>query len=76
MYAIRSYYVPVLVTPGKTVTVTSKIIDVDGSVVNAKLYWRKDSGVNNEVDMTASSDTTYEAVIPSQPDSCVSYNFV
>ena len=62
---------PVLVTPGQIVTISSKIIDADGSVVNAKLYWRKDSGVNNEVDMTATSDTTYEAVIPSQPDSCV-----
>ena len=62
---------PVLVAPGQTVTVSSKIIDTDGSVANAKLYWRKDSGVNNEIDMTATSDTTYEAVIPSQPDSCV-----
>lgn len=62
---------PVLVTPGQIVTISSKIIDADGSVVNAKLYWRKNSGVNNEVDMTATSDTTYEAVIPSQPDSCV-----
>lgn len=32
---------PVLVTPGTNVTVTAKIKDPDGTVADAKLYWRK-----------------------------------
>lgn len=62
---------PALVSSGQTVTVSAKIKDPDGTVANAKLYWRKNTGVNNEVVMTATSDTTYEAVIPAQPDSCI-----
>jgi len=62
---------PILVAPGQDVTVTAKIKDVDGTVANAKLYWRKNSGVNFEVAMTNLTDTTFQAIIPSQPDSCV-----
>lgn len=62
---------PVLVQPGQNVTVTAKIKDPDGTVANAKLFWRKNSGVNNEVAMTSINDSTYQAIIPSQPDSCV-----
>ena len=62
---------PVLVTPGQDVTVTAKITDIDGTVDTAKLYWRKNSGLNVEVAMTSTSDTTYQAIIPSQPDSCI-----
>ncbi|MFZ1518031.1 MAG: T9SS type A sorting domain-containing protein [Ignavibacteriaceae bacterium] len=62
---------PVLVTPGANVTVTAKIKDPDGTVADAKLYWRKNSTTNEEVVMTAVNDSTYQAVIPSQPDSCV-----
>lgn len=62
---------PVLVTPGQDVTVTAKIKDPDGTVADAKLYWRKNSTTNVEVLMTSINDSTYQAVIPSQPDSCV-----
>ncbi len=62
---------PVLVTPGTNVTVTAKIKDPDGTVADAKLYWRKNSTTNEEVVMTVVNDSTYQAVIPSQPDSCV-----
>ncbi|MCJ7554912.1 MAG: T9SS type A sorting domain-containing protein [Ignavibacteriaceae bacterium] len=61
----------VLVTPGQNVTVTANIKDPDGTVANAKLYWRKNSGTNVEVAMTNLTDTTFQAVIPSQPDSCI-----
>lgn len=62
---------PVLVVPGQTVTVTAKIKDPDGTVANAKLFWRKNSTTNNEISMTSVNDSTYQAIIPSQPDSCV-----
>ena len=62
---------PILVTPGQNVTVTAKIKDPDGTVADAKLYWRKNSDANIEVAMTNLNDSTYQAIIPSQPDSCV-----
>lgn len=62
---------PVLVGSGQDVTVTANIKDADGTVADAKLYWRKNSGANNEVAMTNVNDSTYQAIIPSQPDSCV-----
>ena len=62
---------PVLVTPGQDVTVTAKIKDPDGTVADAKLYWRKNSTTNVEVAMTSLNDSTFQAIIPSQPDSCV-----
>ena len=62
---------PILVAPGQDVTVTAKIKDVDGTVADAKLYWRKNSTTNVEVAMTSVNDSTYQAIIPSQTDSCV-----
>ncbi len=62
---------PILVAPGQDVTVTAKIKDVDGTVADAKLYWRKNSLSNVEVAMTTVNDSTYQAIIPSQTDSCV-----
>ncbi len=61
----------ILVTPGQEVNITAKIKDPDGTVANAKLYWRKNSGANVEVAMTNITDSTFQAVIPSQPDSCI-----
>ena len=62
---------PLFVAPGQNVTVTATISDPDGTVASAKLYWRKNSGTNEEVAMINISDSTYQAIIPSQPDSCV-----
>lgn len=67
---------PVVVGPGQQVTVTAKIKDRDGTVANAKLFYRKDLGINNEVVMTNLTDSTYQAVIPSQTDSCVVDYFI
>jgi len=67
---------PVVVSPGQQVTVTAKIKDRDGTVANAKLFYRKDLGINNEVVMTNLTDSTYQAVIPSQTDSCVVDYFI
>ena len=67
---------PVLVIPGQDVTVTAKIKDPDGTVADAKLYWRKNSTTNEEVAMTSVNDSTYQAIIPSQPDSCVVDYFI
>ena len=67
---------PVIVPYNQSVTVSAKIKDPDGSVVNAKLYWRKNSETNNEVVMTATSDSTFEAVIPAQSDSCLVDYFI
>ncbi len=62
---------PVIVSPGQDVTVTAKIKDPDGTVADTKLYWRKNYTTNVEVVMTSVNDSTYQAIIPSQPDSCV-----
>lgn len=62
---------PAFVAPGQDVTVTANIDDPDGTVASAKLFWRKNSGTNVELLMTNTGGTTYEAVIPSQPDSSV-----
>jgi hypothetical protein len=62
---------PILVTPGQEVTVQAKIKDPDGTVGNAKLFWRRDSSINNELSMTSINDSTFQAIIPGQPDSCV-----
>jgi len=62
---------PIFVAPGQDVTVTAKIKDPDGTVANANLYWRKNNGINEMLPMTNISDTTYQAVIPAQPDSCI-----
>jgi hypothetical protein len=62
---------PSNVAQGQDVTITAKIKDPDGTVTNAKLYWRKNSGANVEVAMTNINDSTYQAIIPSQTDSCL-----
>jgi hypothetical protein len=67
---------PVIVSPGQQVSVTAKIIDRDGTVANAKLFYRKDLGENVEVAMTNLTDSTYHAVIPSQTDSCIVDYFI
>jgi len=62
---------PVAVAPGQNVTVTANVADPDGTVASAKLFYRKNSGQNVEVTMTNTTGSTFEAVIPSQPDSCI-----
>lgn len=64
------------VSTGQTVNVQAKIKDPDGSVTNAKLFYRKNSGDNIEVPMTSISDTIWQADIPSQPDSCIIEYFI
>jgi DNA/RNA endonuclease YhcR with UshA esterase domain len=61
---------------GQNVTISANIKDPDGTVVNAKLYWRKNSGLNNEVSMSNTSDSTYQAIIPAQNDSCLVDYFI
>lgn len=52
----------VLVSPGQPVEITAKITDIDGTVAQAKLYYRVNGGNLTSVDMTQlSSDTTFYA---------------
>jgi hypothetical protein len=67
---------PVIVSPGQEVSVTAKIKDRDGTILSARLYWRKDSGSNVEVAMTNLTDSTFQAAIPSQTDSCIVDYFI
>ena len=67
---------PVNVGFGEQVTISTQIIDPDGSVASAKLYYRKNSGSDVELTMNNSSGDTWEAVIPAQNDSCTMSYFV
>jgi hypothetical protein len=60
---------PVEVGFGVPVTVTATIDDPDGSVTEAKLYYRKNLGVNTEIAMINTTGNIWEATIPAQSDS-------
>ena len=60
---------PVFVGYGDPVTITAQIVDQDGSINNAKLYYRKNMGVNTEVGMTNTTGDEWQAIIPAQSDS-------
>lgn len=55
-----------LVTPNQAVTVTSKITDLDGFVVEAKIMYSVDGGALDSLPMTklASDTTSWSAIIP------------
>lgn len=61
---------PVSVGPNEDVTVSAKIVDVDGTVDDAKLFYRVNGGTRDSVVM-ASSDSIFSAVIPGIPDSAL-----
>ncbi len=67
---------PVIVGFSDAVTISAQIVDPDGSIASAKLYYRKNFGSNVELTMNNSSGNTWEAVIPAQSDSCVMSYFV
>jgi hypothetical protein len=60
---------PVLVDYGDDVTVTASIVDQDGSVDTAKLFYRVDRGSNNALTMTNIGGNTWSAIVPAQNDS-------
>ena len=62
---------PVDVGFGDAVTISANIVDPDGSVSSAKLYYRKNFGADVELTMNNTSGDTWQAVIPAQNDSCV-----
>ena len=66
----------VLVGYGDPVTVSATISDPDGTISEAKLYFRKNLGVNNELTMTNTSGNNWEAIIPAQNDSSLIDFFV
>jgi len=54
-----------LVAPNDAVTITNKVVDLDGYVSDVKLYYRVNGGDVNIINMTKTSDTTvYSATIP------------
>ncbi len=67
---------PANVGYGDQVTISSQIVDPDGSVASAKLYYRKNSEADVELTLNNSSGDTWEAVLPAQNDSCVISYFV
>ena len=62
---------PVLVGYGDPVTISAQISDQDGTIVSAKLFYRKNMGVNNELIMTNISGDDWQTVIPAQNDSSI-----
>jgi hypothetical protein len=67
---------PVLVGYGQDVTVTASIVDQDGSIAVAKLYYRVNRGTNTPLDMTNISGNTWRAIIPALNDSSLVDFFV
>lgn len=60
---------PVLVSGGQNVTVNATIQDPDGTVADAKLYYKVNSGATNILTMTNTGGNNWQAVIPGQTDS-------
>ena len=67
---------PALVGYGDPVTVTAQIVDQDGSIVSASLYYRKNMGNNNMLPMTNTTGNEWQAIIPSQSDSSIVDYFI
>lgn len=67
---------PGIVGYGDPVTVTATIVDPDGSVAEAKLIYRKNMGVHNELLMTNPSGDLWNATIPAQNDSSLMDYFI
>ncbi|RKY94838.1 MAG: hypothetical protein DRQ01_01360 [Ignavibacteriae bacterium] len=67
---------PAIVGYGDPVTVTATIVDPDGTVAEAKLIYRKNMGVHNELLMTNPSGDLWNATIPAQNDSSIIDYFV
>ncbi|MEO8399198.1 MAG: T9SS type A sorting domain-containing protein [Ignavibacteriaceae bacterium] len=61
---------PVLVGPNQPVTISAKIIDLDGTVVNAKLFYSVNGSGRDSLDMS-SADSIYTTTIPGVPDSAL-----
>ena len=61
---------------GVQVTVSADIVDPDGYIASAKLYYRKNSGANVVVTLDSTSGNTWQAVLPAQNDSCVISYFI
>ena len=60
---------PILVGFGDPVTVSAQISDEDGTISSAKLFYRKNMGASNQINMTNTSGNNWQAVIPAQNDS-------
>ncbi len=60
---------PILVNGGQNVTVNATIQDPDGTVADAKLYYKVNSGATNILTMTNTGGNNWQAVIPGQTDS-------
>jgi len=55
---------------GETVTITANIVDPDGIVTDAKLFYRENRGpVHTQLTMNNTGGDTYQAIIPSFNDS-------
>jgi len=67
---------PGIVGSGDPVTVTATIVDPDGTVAEAKLIYRKNMGVHNELLMTNPSGDLWNATIPPQDTSSLIDYFV
>ncbi len=67
---------PVIVGFGTSVNITAQIVDDDGTVTSAKLFYRKNLESDIEVIMNDLGSNTWSATIPAQNDSCVINYFV
>jgi len=61
---------PVLVGPNQDVTISANIVDLDGTVAEAKLFYSVNGGARDSLEMS-SADSIYTAIIPGIPDSAL-----
>ncbi|MFC2094645.1 T9SS type A sorting domain-containing protein [Bacteroidota bacterium] len=61
---------------GDPVNISATMEDPDGTVIEATLYYRKNLGVQNSLNMTNTSGNTWTATIPAQNDSSLMDFFI
>lgn len=64
------------VGPNQPVTITASIVDLDGTVSQAKIKYRVNGGQLNEIDMTLQSGSNWVGTIPGVQDSALVDYFI
>lgn len=64
------------VGPNQPVNITASIVDLDGSVAQAKVFYRVNGSQLNEINMTLQSGSTWGATIPGVQDSALVDYFI
>ncbi len=64
------------VGPNQSVTITSTITDLDGTVTEAKIYYRVNSGTLNSIAMSLTTNNVWSGTIPGVQDSALVDYFI